>query len=119
MEPELHYTQTKHFPVQVEDLKAQEFATNYNPPITNLSGPVLLQVRIFGSPGVGFPLSTIMSRSGEGIRDVSTPTLAMLVSGVSPSLVSSPTPSISTVSIVSFNFGSSTLVSSSSQVVYP
>ena len=63
-EPKLQCTQTDHLSMEIEDLQAQEFATNYNPPITNLSGPVLLQVHSFGSLGVGVPLCTIMSSSG-------------------------------------------------------
>ena len=118
-EYELHYTQIYHSYVEVEVLQAQEFATNYNPPITDLSGTILVQVLPFGSPSVGVPLSTIMYSSGEGLGDVSTPTLAMLVNGVSPSSVSAPRPSIPTMPVVSFNFGSSTLVSPSARVVNP
>ena len=60
-----------------------------------------------------------MYSSGEGLGDVSTPTSAMLVSGVSPLPVSSPRATIHTIHVVYFNIDSSTLISPSARVVNP
>ena len=89
-ESELRYTHIGPLLVEIEYLQAEEFARKYNSPLTNLRDLVLLQACLFSSCGVGVPLSSSMSNSGEGSGDMSTPTSAMVASGVSPSPVSSP-----------------------------
>ena len=59
---------------------------------------MLVQVRPFSSPEFGVSLSLGMSSLGEGM---STPTSAMMASGVSPPLVSTLIPN---APVVSLNF---------------
>ena len=73
-------------------MQVDEFARKFNSPLTDLNYPVIVQVLPFSSLGSGVPLSQFMSRSGEGM---STPTSAILASGVSPPPVSAPKPSAS------------------------
>ena len=74
-------------------MQTDDFARNFNPPLTNLNDPVIVQVLPFSSPAIGVPLSRDMFSSREGI---STPTSAILVSGVPPPSVGAPRPSAST-----------------------
>ena len=68
-------------------MQTDEFARNFNTPLTDLSDPVIVQVRPFSSPVVGVPLSRVMS-SAEESSFVFTSTL--LVEGVLPPPVSAP-----------------------------
>ena len=74
-------------------MHADEFARNFNPPLTNLNDHVIIQVLPFTSPVIGVPVIRVMANSGEGI---STPTSTMLVGKVPPPLVGTLRPSAST-----------------------
>ena len=71
-------------------MRADEFARNFNPPLTNLKDPVIVQVLPFSSLAIGFHLRRDMSISGEGIF---TPTSSILASGFPPPPVGAPRPS--------------------------
>ena len=51
--------------VEIEDLQADEFARNFNTPLTDLNALVIVQVRPFESPVLGVPVGRIMSTIGE------------------------------------------------------
>ena len=46
--------------VEIEELQTDEFARNFNTPLTDLNDPVIVQVRPFSSPVIGVPLSRVM-----------------------------------------------------------
>ena len=86
-------------------MHTDEFARNFNTPLTDLNDPVIVQVRPFSSPVVGVPLSRVMS-SAEESSFVFTSTLP--VEGVLPPPVSVPRSSLP-----------STPLTPTSQVVQP
>ena len=60
-EPELRANHFYFNTVDIEDLQADEFVRNFNPPLTKLNNPVIVQVRPFDPPIFGVPVSRIMS----------------------------------------------------------
>ena len=46
--------------VEIEDLQTNEFARNFNTPLTDLNDLVIVQVRPFDSPGLGVPVGRIV-----------------------------------------------------------
>ena len=64
-EPELIANRFDFDTVEVEELQADEFARNYNTPLTDLNDPVIVQVRPFSSPVLGVPVGRAMSSEGE------------------------------------------------------
>ena len=86
-EPELRTNQVDTIPVEIEDLQADEFARNFNSPLTYLNDPVIVQVRPFNSPVIGVPVSRLMASLGE---IPSTPISSILAEGVPPPLVGTP-----------------------------
>ena len=90
-EPELI---TNHFnldTVEIEELQTDEFARNFNSPLTDLNDPVIVQVRPFDSPVLGVPVGRVMSSAKES-SFLFTSTLP--VEGVLPPLVSTPRSSL-------------------------
>ena len=79
--------------VEIEDLQADEFARNFNSPLTNLNDMMIVQVHPFNPPVIGVPLGRIMSTVGESS---STSTIVTLTEGVPPPLVGAPRTSIPT-----------------------
>ena len=77
--------------VEIEDLQTDEFARNFNTPLTDLNDVVIIQVRPFDSPVLGVLVGRIMSTAGES-SFVFTSTVP--VEGVLPPLVSAPRSSI-------------------------
>ena len=77
--------------VEIEDLQTDEFARNFNTPLTDLNDPVIVQVRPFDSPMLGVPVGRIMFSVEENPFVF---TLAILVEGVLPPLISAPRYSI-------------------------
>ena len=77
--------------VEIEDLQDDEFARNFNTPLTDLNDTVIVQVRPFDSPLLGVPVGRIMSFVEE-IPFLFTSSI--LVEGVLPSPVSAPRSSI-------------------------
>ena len=90
-EPELRANRFYFNTVEIEDLQANEFARNFNTPLTDLNDPVIVQVRTFDSPMLGVPVGRIMSSTKES-PFVFTSTL--LVEGVLPPPVSAPRSSL-------------------------
>ena len=92
-EPKLRTNQFDTTAVEIEDLQADEFARNFNSPLTDLNDPVIVQVLPFDSPVIGVPVSRLMASSGEG------PSIAIstiLVEGLPPPLVGTPRTNIPT-----------------------
>ena len=77
--------------VGIEDLQTNEFARNFNTPLTDLNDPVIVQVRPFDSPVLGVPVGRIMSTVGESYF-LFTSTIS--AEGVLPPPVSAPRSSI-------------------------
>ena len=73
--------------VEIEDFLMDEFARNFNTPLTDLNDPVIVQVRPFDSPILGVPVGRIMSTTGEISFAF---TSAFPVEGVLPPPVSTP-----------------------------
>ena len=92
-EPELRTNQEDTTAVDIEDLQADEFARNFNTPLTNLNDPVIIQVRPFDPPVIGVPVGRIMSTTGESSF---TSTSTALDKGVLPPLVGAIRTSIPT-----------------------
>ena len=80
-EPELRTNQVDTTTVEIEDLQANEFARNFNSPLTDLNDLVIIQVRPFNSPVIGVPMSRLMASARES---PSTPISAILAEGVPP-----------------------------------
>ena len=80
-EPELIDNRFDLDTVEIEDLQTDEFARNFNTPLTDLNDPVIVQVRPFDSPVLGVPVGRIMFYVEES-PFVFTSTL--LVEGVLP-----------------------------------
>ena len=74
-------------------MQADEFARNFNSPLTNLNDPVIVQVRPFNSPVIGVHLGRLMSIAGE-ISSTSTSTAP--AEGVPPPPIGAPRTSIPT-----------------------
>ena len=51
--------------VEIEDLQTDEFARNFNTPLTDLNDPMIVQARPFDSPILGVPVGRIMSSARE------------------------------------------------------
>ena len=68
-------------------MQANEFARNFNSPLTDLNDHVIIQVRPFNSPMIGVPMSRLMSSVGES---PSTLISTILAEGVPPPLVGTP-----------------------------
>ena len=51
--------------IEIEDLQTDEFARNFNTPLTDLNDPEMVWVRPFDSPVLGVPVGRIMSYLGE------------------------------------------------------
>ena len=47
--------------VEIEDLQDDEFARNFNTPLTYLNDPVIVQVHPFDPPVIGVTVGRIMS----------------------------------------------------------
>ena len=62
-------------------MQADEFARNFNSPLTYLNDLVIVQVLPFDSPVIGVPVSRLMASSGES---PSTPISAISAEGVTP-----------------------------------
>ena len=60
-EPELRENHCNLNTVEIEDLQDEEFARNFNSPLTDLNDHVIVQVRPFNSPMIGVPLGRLMS----------------------------------------------------------
>ena len=92
-EPELRTDQFDLTAVEIEDLQADEFARNFNSPLTDLNDPMITQVHSFNSPVIGVPLCRLMSTAGESS---STSTSATSAEGVPPPSVGAPRTTIPT-----------------------
>ena len=79
--------------VEIEYLQDDEFARNFNSPLTDLNDPVIIQVCPFNSPMIGVPLGRLMSTARESS---STSTSVTPVEGVPPPSVGAPRTSIPT-----------------------
>ena len=90
-EPELIANRFNLDTVEIEELQTDEFARNYNTPLTDLNDPVIVQVRPFDSPVLGVPVGRTMSSTEES-PFVFTSTI--LVEGVLPPPVSTPRSSL-------------------------
>ena len=77
--------------VEIEELQTDEFARNFNTPLTDLNDPVIVQVRPFDSPVLGVPVGRIMSSTKESPFVF---TSTSLVEGVLPPPVSAPRSSL-------------------------
>ena len=77
-------------------MQADEFARNFNSPLTDLNDHVIIQVRPFSLPLIGVPLGRLMSSVGES---PSTSTSAATTEGVPPPPVSAPRAKIPTTSL--------------------
>ena len=64
-EPELRENRLNLNIVEIEDLQTDEFARNFNTPLTNLNYPMIIQVHPFNPPMIGVPVGKIMSTIGE------------------------------------------------------
>ena len=73
--------------VEIEELQTDDFARNFNSPLTDLNDPVIVQVRPFDSPVLGVPVGRVMS-SVEESSFVFTSTIP--VEGILPPPVSAP-----------------------------
>ena len=104
-EPELTANHFDLDTVEIEELQTDEFARNFNIPLTDLNDPVIVQVRPFDSPVLGVPMGRIMSSVEESPFVF---TSSVLVEGVLPPPVSAPRSSIP-----------STPLTPASQVVQP
>ena len=70
----------------VEDLQAEGFAIPFNPPLTRIHDPILVQVSPFGEPKLTEYRITsdfIMDNTREGLRYIFTPTLDIVSRGLS------------------------------------
>ena len=63
-EPELRENCFNLNTVKIEDLQADEFARNFNSPLTDLNDPVIVHVRPFNPPMIGVPMGRIMPTIG-------------------------------------------------------
>ena len=80
-EPELRTDQFDLTTIEIEDFSDDEFAMNFNSPLTDLNDHVIIQVHPFNSPVIGVPMGRLMSNVGESS---STSTSVILTEGVSP-----------------------------------
>ena len=92
-EPELRENHFNLNTVEIEDLQADEFARNFNSPLTDLNDPVIVQVRPFDPPVIGVLVGRIMSTVGESSFISTSPALA---EGVPPPPGGAPRKSIPT-----------------------
>ena len=92
-EPELRENHFNLNTIEIEDLQADEFARNFNTPLTDLNDPMIVQVRPFDPPVIGVSVGRIMSSAGESSFIFTSATPA---EGVLPPLVSTPRSSIPT-----------------------
>ena len=60
-EPKLRTNQVDTTAVEIKYLQADEFARNFNPPLTDLSDPMIVQVIPFYLPVIGVPVSRVMA----------------------------------------------------------
>ena len=60
-EPELRENRFDFNTVEIEYLQANEFARNFNTPLTDLNDLVIIQVHPFGPPMIGVAVGRIMS----------------------------------------------------------
>ena len=86
-EPKLRENRFNLNTVEIEDLQDDEFARNFNSPLTDLNDSVIVQVHPFNPPVIGVPLGRLMSTVGESS---STCTSACLFEGVLPPPVGAP-----------------------------
>ena len=77
-------------------MQDDEFARNFNSPLTDLNDTMNIQVRPFNPPVIGVPVGRIMSIVGESYF---TSTLAALAEGVPPPPIGTPRTSIPTTSL--------------------
>ena len=63
-EPELRANQVDTNTVEIKDLQPDEFARNFNSPLTDLNDLVIVQVRPFNSPMIGVPVRRLMYIAG-------------------------------------------------------
>ena len=90
-EPELIANRFNLDIIEIEELQTDDFARNFNTPLTDLNDPMIIQVRPFDSPILGVPVGRIMS-SAEERPFVFTSVVS--AEGVLPPLVSAPRSSI-------------------------
>ena len=64
-EPELIANRFNLDKVEIEELQTDEFARNFNSPLTDLNVPVIVQVRPFDSPVLGVLVGRVMSSVEE------------------------------------------------------
>ena len=86
-EPELRTNQFDTNTIEIEYLQADEFARNFNSPLTDLNDLVIVQVHPFNSYVIGVPVSRLMASVGES---PSTPISTILAEGVPPPPVGTP-----------------------------
>ena len=86
--------------VEIEGLQAEEFARNFNTPLTDLNDPVIAQVRPFDSPILGVLVGRIISSAGESYFIF---TSTILAEGVLPPSIGSPISSIPTMPLTPAN----------------
>ena len=96
VEPELRENRFNLNTIEIEYLQADEFARNFNSPLTDLNDPLILQVRPFDPPVIGVPVGRIMSTTGESSF---TSTSVAPAEGVLPPPVGAPRTSIPTISL--------------------
>ena len=89
--PELRENHFNLNTIEIEDLQADDFARNFNSPLTDLNDPMIVHVHPFKPPVIGVPVGRIMSTIGESSF---TSTLATLAEGVLPPPVGAPRSSI-------------------------
>ena len=63
-EPKLRTDQFDLTTIKIEDLQADEFARNFNSPLTDLNDTVIVQVPPYNPPVIGVPLGRLMSTTG-------------------------------------------------------
>ena len=93
-EPELKENRFDLNIVEIEDLQVDEFARNFNTPLTDLNDPMIIQIRPFNPPMIGVPVGRIMSTEGESSF---TSTSTALAEAVVPPLVTTPRTNIPTM----------------------
>ena len=86
-EPELRENHFNLNTVEIEDFQADEFARNFNSPLTDLNDPVIVQVRPFDPPMTSVLVGRIMYTTGESCF---TSTSATPAEGVLPPPIGSP-----------------------------
>ena len=64
-EPKLRENHFNLNTIEIEYLQVDEFARNFNSPLTDLNDHLIVQVHPFNPPVIGVPVGRIMSTTGE------------------------------------------------------